>query len=458
MDLRAGFAILAGKCSARVLRLLGKGGTSLPGRIVTKLCPDILGRLAKNMKIIAVTGTNGKTTTCHIIRDILQESGYSLFCNDSGANLLQGVVSSFVEAASLGGKIPCEVALLECDEAAMQSIVKHFGNLDVTVVVTNIFRDQLDRYGEVLVTVNKIKEALQYIPQAKLCLNADCSLTTSLKDMPNGGVTFFGVDKPLYESSSTDISDAVYCLHCKTKYQYKYRTFGHLGGFYCDHCGYRRQDSDVSIDRVISWEDVGATVALQIHGKEYEARVSLPGGYNLYNALAALTAGVVMEIPEETMMPVLGRLTTHFGRMEQVALGDSVLHLVLVKNPAGFNEVIQYLMQRKPAGNIVFGLNDNYADGKDVSWIYDVEFERMLSCVGAVKNFYFTGIRAYDMQVRLKYAGFPTEKFLVEKDYKTLIGSLQPQGCENYLVLSYTSMLAFRDALSEFVHLDKYKA
>ena len=165
---------------------------------MTKLCPDILGRLAKNMKIIAVTGTNGKTTTCHIIRDILQESGYSLFCNDSGANLLQGVVSSFVEAASLGGKIPCEVALLECDEAAMQSIVKHFGNLDVTVVVTNIFRDQLDRYGEVLVTVNKIKESLQYIPQAKLCLNADCSLTTSLKDMPNGGVTFFGVDKPLY--------------------------------------------------------------------------------------------------------------------------------------------------------------------------------------------------------------------------------------------------------------------
>lgn len=458
MNIRAMAAVWAGKFTTKILKLAGSGGTSLPGKVVLKMCPDILKHLAGDMKIICVTGTNGKTTTCHVIRDMIEAKGNTVFCNDAGANLLNGVVSAFVSASTMGGKIQKDYALLECDEAALKSIVQYFGEKDVTAVVTNVFRDQLDRYGEVLTTVNKIRAGLEQLPNVKLVLNADCSLTTSLNDLPHSAIYYYGVNGPLYEGTSSDISDAVYCIHCKTKYQYDYRTFGHLGGFYCEKCGYKRQPVQVGLTKVIEWKDASSVVEMDVFGKKIEAEVCLPGGYNLYNALAATTIAKLIELPEEKMVSVLGGLTTHFGRMEQVKLGDGMLNLVLVKNPAGFNEVLQFLIQQKPTGNIVFGLNDNYADGKDISWIYDVEFERLTEHVSNVKHFYFTGKRAYDMQLRLKYADFDIEKFSVEKDYKTLITQLQQSGDQTFLVLSYTCMLEFRDKLAEFVPLEKYKS
>lgn len=457
MSMRAVLAVCAGKLTTAILKLMGSGGTSLPGKVVLKLCPDILGRLAKDMKIICVTGTNGKTTTCHVIRDMLEANGSTVFCNDAGANLLGGVVSAFVGAAGITGRVKTDYALLECDEAALKSIVEHFGELDVTAVVTNVFRDQLDRYGEVLTTVNKIREGLSQLPNVRLVLNADCSLTTSLSDLPHREIYYFGINAPLYEGTSSDISDAVYCIYCKTKYQYSFRTFGHLGGFYCDKCGYRRNDPDVALTKVLEWKDGSEVVEMEWFGKVVKAEVMLPGGYNLYNALAASVIAHLVGLSEDKMVSVLGGLTTHFGRMEQVKLGDCVLNLVLVKNPAGFNEVLQFLIQQRPEGNIVFGLNDNYADGKDISWIYDVEFERLTEAASGAKRFYFTGKRAYDMQNRLKYADFDTSKFSVEKDYKALIARLEKEQEKTFLVLSYTCMLEFRDKLSEFVPLKKYE-
>ena len=456
MSVRATIAVWAGKFTTKVLKLAGTGGTSLPGKVVLRICPDILGHLAKDMKIICVTGTNGKTTTCHVIRDMIEANGNTVFCNDAGANLLGGVVSAFVGAATVGGKVKTDYALLECDEAALKSIVEHFGDLDVTAVVTNVFRDQLDRYGEVLTTVNKIRAGLEQLPNVKLVLNADCSLTSSLSNLPHKELHYFGVNDSLYEGTSSDISDAVYCIHCKTKYRYHYHTFGHLGGFYCEKCGYKRQTPEVALTKVIEWKDASSVIRMDVFEEKLEAEVMLPGGYNLYNALAATEIASLIGLSKEKIVSVLGGLTTHFGRMEQVIYQGHNLHLVLVKNPAGFNEVLQFLIQQHPTGNIVFGLNDNYADGKDISWIYDVEFERLTEAAADAKHFYFTGKRAYDMQLRLKYADFDISKFSVEKDYKTLITQLGQSGEDTFLVLSYTCMLEFRDKLSEFIPLKKY--
>ena len=455
-SIRSRLAVWTGKTISKMLKLAGTGGTSLPGRVVHLVCPKILGHLAKDMKIICVTGTNGKTTTCHVIRDVLEANGNSVLCNSAGANMTGGVISAFIDAASASGKVEQDYALLECDEGYLKEIVEYFDGLDVTIVVTNVFRDQLDRYGEVLTTLTKIRAGISQLPKVKLVLNADCSLTSSLSTLPHSELYYFGINRALYESASSDISDAVYCIHCKSKYQYKYHTFGHLGGFYCEKCGYERKNPDVALTEVVEWKDASTVVRMEAFGELIEAEIMLPGGYNLYNALAAVTIASMIKLPKEKLISVLGGLTTHFGRMEQVTYQGHQLHLTLVKNPAGFNEVLQFLIQQRPTGNIVFGLNDRYADGEDISWIYDVEFERLTEAASGAKQFYFTGKRAYDMQLRLKYADFDTERFTVCKDYKTLITQLGQSGEDTYLVLSYTCMLEFRDKLSEFVPLKKY--
>lgn len=457
MSIKTIFAVWIGKTITKVLKLFGSGATSLPGKIVIKICPDILGRLAKNVKIICVTGTNGKTTTCHVIRDMLIANGNTVFSNEAGANLLSGIVSVFVKGVTLSGTMKSDYVLLECDEASLKSIVKDFDNLDVTVVVTNIFRDQSDRYAEVTNTLDKIREALLQLPNVKLVLNADCSITSSLADVPCKEISYFGIDAPLYDEITEEKCEAAYCLRCQHKYQYHYHTFGHLGGFYCEKCGYQRQNPQVSIKKVEEWKAASTIVTMDVFGKEMTVEVMLKGGYNLYNALAATLVGRNIGLSEEKIKEVLSSLTSHFGRMEEVQLGESTVEFMLVKNPTGFNETIQFLIGQNPTGTIVFGLNDHYADGTDISWIYDVDFERFAETAKGVRHFYFTGTRARDMQVRLKYAEFDTEKFSVEKDYKTLLTKIQQSKEKTYLILSYTCMLEMREKLGELVPLKKFE-
>ncbi|WP_028510544.1 MurT ligase domain-containing protein [Ruminococcus sp. NK3A76] len=462
MGIRSAFAVMCGKFTAKMLHIMGRGGTSLPGVVTLKLCPNVLGALAKDIKVICVTGTNGKTTTCHAITDILTANGYTCLSNEAGANMLNGVVSCFMNAASLTGKVKRDYAVLECDEASLRHITRSFGKLDVTVVVTNVFRDQLDRYGEVLTTLDLIKQGLANVPQTSLVLNADCSLTSSLAETTeHKDVTFFGVNTSFDNTSSTDISDAVYCIKCKTKYKYRSHTFGHLGDFYCENCGYHREKPFVAIEQVKEFKAASAEVVMSIDGSSYDAKITLPGAYNLYNGLAAAAIGKTIGLDDKTVISSMSKLTTPFGRMEHIPLTDKGVEMILVKNPAGFNEVISFLTAHCTGeDDILFGLNDNSADGTDVSWIWDVEFEKLSERIKEIstekQTYYFTGKRGEDLEVRLKYAGFDTSKFQLDKDYRTLIQTLKGTGRHTYMVLSYTVMLAFRDKLGEVVELKKY--
>ena len=443
MKLRVMTAVLACKLCRALIRLLGRGGTDFPGRVALKLCPNLLGELARNVTTVIVTGTNGKTTTSRMIEQSWQDAGISYFANKSGANLLSGVTAEFAVHSTLTGRCRYSHALIESDEAALKFISKY---VDAKVIVyTNVFRDQLDRYGEITHTLNAIREGITHVPNATLCLNADCSLTASLAEdgIPNP-IIRFGVNVPIYSETAHELSDAVYCIHCKTQYEYDYRTYGHLGGFRCPKCGYHRIAPEVAVTQVISTGADASDIVLDIFGHAHEVHVNLPGGYNIYNAAAAAAAAHVVGIDEKTTVSALGQFECGFGRAEQFRLGQAQARMMLVKNPAGYNQVINLISHDVGSCKLAFLLNDRFADGTDISWIWDVDFEALAAQQGRFTRIFVSGVRADDMALRLKYAGFPAERIELVRDYEKLLGEIGADAAPAFIMPTYTAMFDLR--------------
>ena len=446
MNLRAILAILLCKLLRGFSRLVHRGGTAMPGRWALRLCPDLLARLARNVKTVVITGTNGKTTSARIVEQAFHEEGRSYFSNRSGANLLSGITTEFVMNCTLGGRMRREWAVIECDEAAA---VKVFPQLKPQlVVVTNLFRDQLDRFGEVTHTLGNIRSAVESVPEATLCLNADCSLCSSLAlSLPNRCV-YFGLEKGAVPSrAKSALSDATHCIRCKTEYEYDYISYGHLGGFRCPKCGYARHAADYAVTDVIEQRSNGTTAALSIRGEKQLVEINLPALYNVYNAVGALCAAVEAGVKKENAVRALALFQCGFGRMEAFRLGKADVRMMLVKNPAGCNQVIDYLENLHNRFVLVICLNDRGADGTDISWIWDAEFERLNNIAGRVEKVIVSGDRAQDMRVRIKYAGIPDENITVERDYEKLIGSLEGLETDICLMPTYTAMLELRSVM-----------
>lgn len=446
MNLRAILAILLCKLLRGFSRLVHRGGTAMPGRWALRLCPDLLARLARNVKTVVITGTNGKTTSARIVEQAFREEGRSYFSNRSGANLLSGITTEFVMNCTLGGRMRREWAVIECDEAAA---VKVFPQLrPQLVVVTNLFRDQLDRFGEVTHTLGNIRSAVESVPEATLCLNADCSLCSSLAlSLPNRCV-YFGLEKGAVPSrAKSALSDATHCIRCKTEYEYDYISYGHLGGFRCPKCGYARHAADYAVTDVIEQRSNGTTAALSIRGEKQLVEINLPALYNVYNAVGALCAAVEAGVKRENAVRALALFQCGFGRMEAFRLGKADVRMMLVKNPAGCNQVIDYLENLHNRFVLVICLNDRGADGTDISWIWDAEFERLNNIAGRVEKVIVSGDRAQDMRVRIKYAGIPDENITVERDYEKLIGSLEGLETDICLMPTYTAMLELRSVM-----------
>ena len=442
MNLKAFIAILCCRILRFLSRVLHRGGTAMPGRIAVKICPDLLSILAKNVKTIAITGTNGKTTSARMVEEAFSEEGFSYFANRSGANLMSGIVTEFVMNSTLSGACKKEYAIIECDEAAARSV---FGQLKPAVIlVTNLFRDQLDRYGEVTHTLENIRIGIQSVPEALLCLNADCSLTSSLaEDLPNPHV-FYGIEKGAVVSrDKPELSDATHCIRCKTEYVYDYMTYGHLGGYRCPHCGYCRQDTQIAVVKVASLRPDGTDLIMRIHGKQFGVQVNLPALYNVYNAAGALTAAVEAGVKVETAVRALAAFRCGFGRMETFDLGGGT-RLMLVKNPAGCNQVLEFLQEIRDPFQLVICLNDRSADGTDVSWIWDADFEKLTDLQGKMERVYLSGDRTGDIHVRLKYAGVPEETITEERDYEVLVQMLSKTETPIYIMPTYTALLDLR--------------
>ena len=455
MDIKARFATFSSRTTSNFLRKLGRGGTNLPGRIAKRIDPKILTKLSQPVKVIIVTGTNGKTTTTKMIGQILDDAGIKYFTNKSGANIQTGIIAAFAEHVGTRNKHGYTHALIECDEAAFRQL----STLIKTeyVVVTNIFRDQLDRFGEVSNTLAAIKTAVENQPSAKLCLNADCSLTSSIiTQKTKNEVLWFGTSGPLYKKTARELSDAAYCINCQHPYKYHYHTFAHLGDFYCSHCGYKREEPNIKLTKIVKTDLESSTLKVKSN-LEFELKLHLPGAYNIYNALAALALARAMDISDEVAKTSLEKTTASFGRTENVTIGETPVKLLLVKNPAGYNQVINLVINSPQKAQAVFALNDRIADGTDISWIWDVDFETLCREMGKnFQNIYLTGIRAADLAMRFEYAGFDMKKVTIVEDYDQLLDLITKSKLETFIFQTYTAMFEIRRKIAERVDLKEF--
>ena len=445
MTIRAFFAILLCKLLRFVSRLLHRGGTAMPGRFALRLCPDLLDGLASQVRSVAVTGTNGKTTSARMIEEAFSEQGLSYLANRSGANLIDGVTTEFVMNCTLFGKMKKDYAIIECDEAAARKVFPRLK--PKVVVVTNLFRDQLDRYGEVTHTLTNIREALRGAPEALLCLNADCSLTASLAgDLPNP-VRWFGIEPGAAPSRpKPEISDATHCIRCKTEYVYDYISYGHLGGFRCPRCGYCRHKADYAVTDIVEQRPDGSDIVMEVGCEKLLVTVNLPAMYNIYNAAGAVAAVTEMGLGVHAAVEALSRFRCGFGRMERFELAGGT-RMMLVKNPAGCNQVIEYLQTIREPFVLVVCLNDRAADGRDISWIWDADFEGLTALAGTLEQIIVSGDRAEDMRVRIKYAGVDERFVTLERDYETLVRSLERETRPVCMMPTYTAMLELRQTV-----------
>ena len=446
MSIRVMTAIALCKGLRAFSRAVGKGGTAMPGRYALKICPELLSIVSANVKTVAVTGTNGKTTSARIIEEAFEKEGKSWFSNRSGANLISGITTEFVLNSSLSGKCRKEYAIIECDEGAAKSV---FPQLKPKVVmVTNLFSDQLDRYGDVTNTLDNIRQALSGTPDTVMVLNADCSLTASLASDLNNKAMFYGINKGAAVSREQgELADAQHCIRCGARYEYDYINYGHLGGFACPSCGYSRPKPDYAVTAIPAQRMDSSSVLLDVKGEKHEAEVNLPAMYNIYNAIGSLAAINEMGLGLEAAVRAIGSFKCGFGRMEQFELGKQGSRMMLVKNPAGCNQVLEFLENISEDFILAIALNDRTGDGKDISWVWDAAFERLSAMGDRVHRVIASGDRAWDMALRLKYAGLPMDKIDVQQDYDALVKWLETQDKPVFLMPTYSAMMDMRAAI-----------
>ena len=447
INIKSILSIFSSIITAFLAKHLVKGGSNFPGKIALKIDKSILKTVSRGYKVILVTGTNGKTTTTSMIYNILKENGFNVITNNTGANLYPGFVACFISNFSFFKRKENAYAVIEVDEANVKFITEHLTPEIITVTI--LFRDLLDRYGEVYTTLVKILEGVVKVPESKLVLNGDESLLGKL-DVKNPCV-YYGFNTPIKEDNSLDLNaDAKFCKFCKAPYSYNFVTYNHLGDFYCPECGYKRADLAYAVNEIYELTPNSSSVRIN----DTDVLISQSGAYNIYNGLCAYAIAKELGIDDSVITASLQNQSSSFGRQEQIKIEDKDVQIILVKNPAGYNQALDTLSLNKDDFSALFMLNDNYADGRDVSWIWDVDFEKISSL--NMHDIFVSGIRMYDMAVRLKVAGLDVNKFVLEEDYEKLTEKLKNASSKKiYILATYTAMINYRKYLHSKGYINK---
>jgi len=466
-DARLIAALAAAKATGAAIRSLGRGGgTAAPGLVAERIDPLLLDKIARRLPqgTVVVAGTNGKTTISRMLADILQARGSRVAHNRSGSNLVRGVASALASQADLTGSPRADIGVIESDEAAFPEIVRRVQ--PSVVLLNNLFRDQLDRYGELDTIASQWAPALQRLPsEATVVVNADDPTLAAITDGISARRVTFGLDdgNPSFLLAEVPhAADAKTCRHCGRDLVYDRLYSAHLGDWRCPGCGAERPPLDFA-GRSIVLDGVDALRLEVALPEDSEGSLSLhlmiPGLYNAYNAVAATAVASTLGVGRQTITDALRGYRSAFGRIERVTYRGRSLTLALVKNPVGFNETLRMLTVATGGLTVptLIAINDLAADGRDVSWLWDVDFE-MLSQGSA--PLFTTGTRGADMANRLKYAGVPAERVMplpaeLSNGLDAFADSL-PDGGAGYVLLTYTALLGLRQALADRGAVDHF--
>ena len=436
-----GVKVAAARAAGALSRRTGRGGTSLPGKLLMRLEPHAISRLSARLHrgSAVISATNGKTTTAAMVAGILERAGARLVHNRAGANMAGGVAT-----ALLDGPRDADTGLFEVDEFWLGQVVEELRPR--ALLLANLFRDQLDRYGE-LDTIADRWAQVAATTEAALVLNADDPTVADLgrdRDSP----TYFGVeDDSMALAEMQHASDATHCRRCGAPYVYDAVYLGHLGRYHCESCGAARPEPQVAA-RAIALQGVrSARFTLSTPDGEREIALPLPGLYNVYNALGAAALSMQLGATLDQVAAGLAAVSPAFGRAETLRVAGRELSILLIKNPAGANEVLRTLVLEDGEHDLLCVLNDNIADGRDVSWVWDADFEVLAA---RVRRATCSGTRAAEIALRLKYAGIPSDRLVVESDLDAALdAALQAGEASLYALPTYTAMLALREALVE---------
>lgn len=439
MKIRRLLAIWASKFAGFVCKKMGKQGVTWAGKIALKIYPEILTELAEEVRkgIFAVCGTNGKTTTNNLLCSVLEANGQKVVCNHTGSNMLNGVVAAFVLKAKLNGRLDADYACIEIDEASTVRVFPYFK--PDYMILTNLFRDQLDRYGEIDITMDLLSRAMGMAPDMKLLVNGDDSLSAYLAMNGQNEYKTYGISEKVLEEDAKEIREGRFCKRCGAKMEYDFYHYSQLGSYHCPQCGFERPKLDYDGHQV----DMSDGLAFDVG--DFHVKANYRGFYNIYNILAVYGAADMAGISLENFNRVLGDYKPQFGRNELFQIQGSKVMLNLAKNPAGFNQNIGAVMTDDQPKDIIILINDNAQDGTDISWLWDVDFDRL---EGAnAQSITVSGIRCHDMRLRLKYVGIDCQ---VEPDMEKAISAKLENGTGNlYLLVNYTGLYATHNILKK---------
>lgn len=444
MNIRTKMATFVGRTTQAILRKISSGGTSLPGKLATRIQPNILSELAKDYEVILVTGTNGKTVTTALATSVLRQKFEHVMTNDTGSNLIQGVITAFIQDAKNRKKFAGKqkIALLEVDEASVRHVTEHIK--PKAILTTNLFLDQVDRFSDVTVTYDYIIEGITKTPDTVLLMNGDLPILADEKS-PNAREYFGFANENQDKAVEVEAgAESLACPSCGTDLAYHSNTYTNLGDYYCPNCMFARPELTYKVEEVL--EETPTSTRFVIDGYTYE--IPHAGLYNVYNALAAYSIGRFMGVEQELIAGGLNQSKAVFGRQEQIDVEGKEVQLNVIKNAVGLNQVIAILELEKDPFTLFHVINNNPADGRDVSWISEGEFAKLKKM--PIERTYVSGMVKEQLTEHLLTVFEQPVKMDTLADTKEIIEAIKSAPTEKvYILASYTAMMEIREELAE---------